>query len=273
MTVPPAAPGPTAEGTAAPAPATAGRSPAAPPPVPALYETEIAHTRTTPFSYALRHRTYMWLVDVDELPVLPRALRPLARFDPRDHFDGHAPTLRAGLDACLAAHGVRDADGPALMLTHARVLGHVFNPLTVYWCHDRAGRPVCVVAEVHNTYGGRHTYLLRPDGRGRAEAAKAFYVSPFLDVEGAYRMRLPLPGDRLDLTVQLRHSDGTRPLTATVRGTHRPARPGTLLAAALRHPWSTAAVSLGIRRHGVRLWLKGLRVRPRTPSTPQEGTS
>ncbi len=247
---------------------------AVPPPVPALYETEIAHSRVTPIRHTLHHRTYMWLVDLDDLPVLPRLLRPLARFDPADHFDGSAPTLRVGLDACLADHGVRDADGPVLMLAHARVLGHVFNPLTLYWCHDRAARPVCVVAEVHNTYGGRHTYLLHPDARGRAETAKDFYVSPFLDVEGTYRMRLPLPGDLLDLTVQLCHTDGTRPLTARVRGTRRPAGPRTLLAAALRHPWSTAAVSLGIRRHGIRLYLKGLRVRPRprTAPTPKEGT-
>ncbi|WP_418960846.1 DUF1365 domain-containing protein [Streptomyces tritici] len=245
---------------------------AGPPPLPALYETEIAHTRVTPLRHSLRHRTYMWLVDVDDLPVLPRLLRPLARFDPADHFDGDAPTLRAGLDACLAAHGVRGADGRVLMLAHARVLGHVFNPLTLYWCHDRAGRPVCVVAEVHNTYGGRHTYLLHPDAQGRAETAKVFYVSPFLDVEGVYRMRLPVPGDRLDLTVQLRHTDGTRPLTATVRGTRRSARPRALLAAVLRHPWATAAVSLGIRRHGVHLYLKGLRVRPRSAPTPKEGT-
>ncbi|MFH8728967.1 DUF1365 domain-containing protein [Streptomyces termitum] len=254
----------------------------APPAVPALYETETTHTRVTPVRYSLRHRTYLWLVDLDDLPRLPRPLRPFARFDPRDHFDGTAPTLRAALGAHLAAHGVADAGGRVLMLAHARVLGHVFNPLTLYWCHDRAGWPVHVVAEVHNTYGERHAYLLRPDAHGRAEAAKDFYVSPFLDVEGVYRMRLPLPGDRLDLTVQLRHGDGSRPLTATVRGVHRPARARTLLAAVLRHPWSTAAVSLAIRRHGIRLYLKGLRIRPRPrPGTgsasgsgpaPQEGT-
>ncbi|MFC8981180.1 DUF1365 domain-containing protein [Streptomyces sp. NPDC057411] len=246
-----------------------------PPPVPALYATEVAHTRVDPVHHALRHRTYLWLVDIDDLPVLPRPLRPLARFDPRDHFDGTAPSLRAGIDAYLAAHGVRNADGRVLMLAHARVLGHVFNPLTLYWCHDRAGRPVCVVAEVHNTYGERHCYLLHPDARDRAETAKEFYVSPFLDLDGTYRMRLPLPGERLDLTVQYRRPNGSRPLTATVRGARGPAGPAALLAAALRHPWSTAAVSLGIRRHGIHLYLKGLRVRPRPPrSTPaQEGTS
>ncbi|WP_221889710.1 DUF1365 domain-containing protein [Streptomyces sp. WAC06614] len=237
------------------------------PRVPALYATEVRHTRLAPVTYTLRHRTYLWLVDLDRLPVLPRLLRPLARFDARDHFGGDAPSLRAGLDAYLASRGVHGADGRVLMLAHARVLGHVFNPLTLYWCHDRSGRLVCAVAEVHNTYGRRHCYLLRPDGHGRDEVPKEFYVSPFFGVEGRYRMRLPLPGDRLDLTVQLRHGDGSVPLTATVRGTHRPAGVRTLLAAVLRHPWSTAGVSLGIRLHGIRLYLKGLPVQPR-PTRP-----
>ncbi|MEU9859406.1 DUF1365 domain-containing protein [Streptomyces sp. NPDC047971] len=239
--------------------------------MPSLYPSEVAHTRVQPVRHSLRRRTYLWLVDLDDLPRLPRLLRPLARFEARDHFGGRAPTLRAGLDAYLASHGVRDADGQVLMLAHARVFGHVFNPLTLYWCHDRTGRPVCVVAEVHNTYGGRHCYLLRPDTDGRADVAKDFYVSPFFDVEGSYRMRLPLPGERLDLTVQLRHGDGSRPLTATVRGHRRPADLRGLLAVALRHPWSTAAVSIGIRWHGIRLYLKGLPVRPRPASPTREG--
>ncbi|MFF4102818.1 DUF1365 domain-containing protein [Streptomyces sp. NPDC001903] len=239
-------------------------APARPAPqVPALYASEVRHTRSAPVRYALGHRTYLWLVDVDDLPDLPRILRPFARFDARDHFSGDAPGLRAGLDAYLTSQGVHSADGRALMLAHARVLGHVFNPLTVYWCHDSSDRLVCVVAEVHNTYGERHCYLLRPDDQGLAEVAKDFYVSPFFGVEGSYRMRLPLPGDRLDLTVQLRHGDGSRPLTATVRGTHRPAGTRALLAALLHNPWSTAGVSLGIRRHGIRLYLKGLPVQPR----------
>ncbi|MEU8518736.1 DUF1365 domain-containing protein [Streptomyces sp. NBC_01216] len=239
--------------------------------VPALYECTVAHARVSPVRHAFRRRTYLWLVDIDDLPRLPRVLRPLARFDARDHFGGKAPTLRAGLRSFLRAQGMTHADGPVVMLAHARVLGHVFNPLTLYWCHDRAGTPVCVVAEVHNTYGERHCYLLRPDEHGAADVPKDFYVSPFFAVEGSYRMRLPLPGDRLDLTVQLRHDDGTRPFTATVRGRHRPAGPRALLRLALTHPWSTAAVSAGIRFHGVLLFLRGLPVRPRPAHPTQEG--
>ncbi|MGW2831963.1 DUF1365 domain-containing protein [Streptomyces sp. NPDC001286] len=230
--------------------------------VPALYSCTIAHVRTAPRRYALRHRTYLWLLDPDHPPRLPRLLRPLARFDPRDHFTGDAPSIRAGLDAFLNGHGIRLDGGRVLMLTHARVLGHVFNPLTLYWCHGPAGDLRCVVAEVHNTYGGRHCYLLRPDATGSARTAKEFYVSPFFPVDGAYRMRLPRPGPRLDLTVHL-DRDGGRAFTATVRGGRRAANARTLLRLALRHPWSTLAVTAAIRAHGIRLYLRGLPVQPR----------
>ncbi|MCM1938176.1 DUF1365 domain-containing protein [Streptomyces sp. G3] len=234
----------------------------APTPRPGLYPCEIAHIRLDPVRYTLRHRTYMWLVDLDHLPELPILLSPLAGFRARDHFTGDAPSLRAGLERFLASRGIDLAGGRVLMLSHARVLGYVFNPLTLYWCHGPDGTPRCVVAEVHNTYGERHTYLLDPDEAGVAHVDKDFYVSPFFPVDGAYRMRLPLPADRLDLTVRL-DRPGARPFTATVRGTRREATPAALLRLALRHPLSTLAVSAGIRRHGIRLYLRGLPVQPR----------
>nr|WSX76187.1 DUF1365 domain-containing protein [Streptomyces sp. NBC_00899] len=255
-----------------PAPSRTGRPPARTPAgtAPALYECVVAHARTAPVRHSFRHRTYMWLVDVDSPPVLPRVLRPLARFDPRDHFGGAREPLRTALERFLASRGVRLDGGRVLMLAHARVLGHVFNPLTLYWCSDRAGAPVCVVAEVHNTYGERHCYLLRTDAGGRAEVPKELYVSPFFPVDGGYRMRLPEPGERLAVTVQLQRA-GQVQFTATLRGRRRPATARNLLAATARHPWSTLAVSAAIRLHGIHLYLRGLPVRHRPAPVPQEG--
>lgn len=240
------------------------------PAAPALYDCRIDHIRTGPLRHRVRLSTYLWLVDLDRLPRLPALLRPLARFDPRDHFGGTAPTLRAGLDRFLAAQGEQPPGGQVLMLANARVLGYVFNPLTLYWCHDTGGALRCVVAEVHNTYGERHGYLLHTDVHGRADTAKELYVSPFHGVDGRYRMHLPEPGEQLAVTVRLT-PDGGSPFTATVRGTRRPATTRELLAAAARHPWSTLVVSAAIRLHGIRLYLRGLPVRPRPPHPTQEG--
>ncbi|MER5863423.1 DUF1365 domain-containing protein [Kitasatospora sp. NPDC002040] len=224
-----------------------------------LYETRITHVRTTPLRHAFAHRTSLWLVDLDRLPPVPALLRPLARFRAADHPGDPRLSLRQNLDLYLADQGVRLGGGRVLMLTQARSLGHVFNPLTVYWCRDAEGNPVCTVAEVHNTYGQHHRYLLRPE---QTETPKEFYVSPFFPVDGGYRMRLPEPAGRLDLTVRLDRS-GAPAFTATVHGEGRPATARSLLAAVLRHPFATFAVSLHIRYQGIRLLLRGLPVHRR----------
>ncbi|MEU5882523.1 DUF1365 domain-containing protein [Spirillospora sp. NPDC047279] len=234
---------------------------------PALYECTLVHVRPGPsVRNTFRYRTYMWLVDLDALPRPPRPLRALARFRAADHAGSPDRTLRENLEEFLAANDVV-ADGRVLMLAHARVLGHVFNPLTVYWCFTAAGDLACVVAEVHNTYGGRHRYLLHTDGRGRAETAKEFYVSPFYPVAGTYRMRLPVPGPDLLLTITLHGAAPGRPFVASLQGVRRPATTAGLLRAFLRHPWAPLAGAARIRVQGVKLYLRGLRPQPRHDAT------
>ncbi|GGM89546.1 DUF1365 domain-containing protein [Dactylosporangium sucinum] len=236
----------------------------------ALYQCEVRHQRRVPVRYGLRHRTYLWLVDLDELPALPWWLRRLAGFRAEDHLGPPGATLRAGVEEYLAAHGIDLRGGRIRMLAHARVLGHVFNPLTLYWCGYPGGAPACVVAEVHNTYGGRHRYLLHPDAHGRAEVTKTFPVSPFFPVDGSYRIRVPPPGERLAVGVTLRRN-GTTEFVAGLTGRRRPGTAGALLRLAARYPLSTLAVSAGIRFHGVRLYLRGLPVhRPAAPALTVE---
>ena len=231
----------------------------------AVYEGQVTHARP---SYLFRHRMYMWLVDLDHLPRLPRALGVLGRIRSRDHLGDPGLPIRANVDAFLASHGVDLDGGNVLMLTNARVFGHVFNPITVYWCHGSGGELRCIVAEVHNTYGGRHCYLLQPDARGRAQTEKEFYVSPFLTVDGRYRMAFSAPGERLSVRMEL-VQEGRRVFQASLTGRRRPLTPRTLVRMAGRYPFMTARVSALIRYHGVKLWLRGVpRVR-RPAHTPQ----
>jgi hypothetical protein len=243
-----------------------------PPAGAALYECRITHVRTAPLRNVFTYGTYQWLVDLDDLPRPGPLLCALVGFPACDHLGDPHGSIRGNLDRFLATHDVDLGGGRVLMLAHARVLGYVFNPLTVYWCHRADGTLACVVAEVHNTYGQRHAYLLRTDHRGRAQTAKDFYVSPFYPVDGQYRMSLPEPGDRLALAVVLDRPGG-HSFAATVHGQRRPADVPTLLLAAIRHPWSTAAVAGRIRWQGIKLYLRGLRIATRPHHTPQEGIS
>lgn len=239
-------------------------------PTPALYDAVVVHSRRERIRRTFTHRLYLWLVDLDALPRLPRWLAPFARFDARDHLGDPDRSIRANLDSWLAGEGVDLRGGRVLMLTSARSLGYVFNPITIYWCYRPDGTLECVVTEVHNTYGARHCYLLRLDQHHRGQVDKRFYVSPFLAVDGSYRMRIGDPGPVLSVSIALRRGEHTA-MAVGLRGVRRTAGPGQLVRLLLRQPLGSYRVSALIRRHGIGLWLRRIPIVPRPPHVPLKG--
>ncbi len=234
-----------------------------------IYRTSISHVRRSPLKNAFTYRSYSWFVDVDAIPRLPFLLRPLAVFRARDHLGDPDASIRSNVERYLRTQGLEPDGGPIHMLASARVFGYVFNPLTLFWCYRSSGDLQCVVAEVHNTYGERHCYLLHTDPAGRASVPKAFYVSPFNDVDGQYRMKLPAPAERVAVSIILER-EGQRPFVATMDGRRRPATVRNVLAAALTVPAAPLLVSALIRIQGIKLWARRLPVVARPHHTSQE---
>jgi hypothetical protein len=231
----------------------------------------VTHARQAPIRNRFRYRTRAWLVELDDVPAMPVGLGWLARFEPRDHLGRPDASLRDNVAALLAAHDI-DLTGRVVMLANARSLGHVFNPISVYWCYAADEQLVAVIAEVHNTYGDRHAYVLRPDADGRVDAQldKAMYVSPFNPVDGHYRISVSEPTQRVSVSVTLER-DGQPPFVATLRGTRD--QPRTVVTAAVSTAVTSLRVSSLIRWQGVRLFLRGLRVEPRPIHPAQEAVS
>jgi uncharacterized protein len=232
---------------------------------PAIYRTTVVHVRRAPVQHRFRYRGYSWYVDIDDLPKPPWWLRPFARFDARDHLravsDGIGDdTLRDRVDAVLAEHGLALPGGRITALFQARVLGYVFNPLSLYWCHDDGGVLRAVIAEVHNTYGQRHAYVLPPDES--ANTAKRMYVSPFNEVAGRYRVTAPEPGASLAVSIVL-HRDNEPPFTATLRGNRIRAGAAELARLQLTAPLAPLVGAARIRVQGIGLWLRRVPVVPR----------
>jgi cyclopropane fatty-acyl-phospholipid synthase-like methyltransferase/DUF1365 family protein len=238
-----------------------------------LYDIEVTHQRGGPIRHQVRHSSYQWLVDLDALPRLPRGLGGLARFEARDHLGDPDRSIRDNVEDFLAQHGIDLDGGQITMLANARSAGYVFNPLSLFWCHRPDGELAAVVAEVHNTYGERHAYLLRPDETGQAETLKDFRVSPFYPVDGFYRLNVPEPGQRLAVTITLHRPEGP-PFVASVRGGHRRAvTTRAVLSTVARRPLATWRVRAAITVHGLALYLKGLPVQHTTsPATPAKAT-
>ena len=227
---------------------------------PVVYETTVRHQRRQPFRHGFTYGSHSWLVDLDALP----APRRTASFVARDHLGSPDLTIRENVDAFLATRGIDLDGGQVLMLANPRSLGYNFNPISVFWCHDRAGRLAGTILEVHNTYGDRHAYLVHTDEHGKAEVDKAMYVSPFHDVSGRYEISAPVPGDTVAVSITLQHTSGPA-FTASLTGYPVPGRPP------LRAALSAHVGSARIRIQGIGLWLRRLPVRPRPHHTRQEG--
>lgn len=228
------------------------------PVTPALVVGHVSHVRKEKMNRKFRQKTYQWLVDLDNLPEYPWFLRPFTTFNSRDHLGDPKKSIRENVENFLRLNYIDpDRCGKILMLANARVLGHAFDPLTVFWCLDENDHVTCVLAEVRNTYGQRHLYLLFPDLSGRAQTPKMFHVSPFLDVSGHYEMRFALTAEVVSTTVTLFRQEVVS-FSANFRGTPIAASKLAITVQLFSKPFMTQRITLLIRIHGIWLWLRRL---------------
>lgn len=232
---------------------------------------QVRHTRLKPAHHAFAYPNCFWLLPLRTLARQPvAAVRRNARgwlsFHDADHGDGRGDAL-AWLDGLLRGAGVWRADlaeGEVWLQTYPRVLGHSFKPVSFWYVHRADGRLHAVVAEVNNTFGERHCYVLGGGDEGLAWgqevcADKVFHVSPFCHVEGRYRfrfMRAATPqGERLIARVD--HDDAQGPLIQTaLSGVLHPMDAASLRRAKLGWPLLTLGVVARIHWQALRLWVK-----------------
>lgn len=234
----------------------------------AIYEGVVRHRRFAPVEHALRFRMFMMYLDLDELPTLFDGLwawscrRPaLARWKRSDFLAG-ASDLRDEVRARVRSAGAR-CDGPIRMLTHLRYFGHIFNPVTFYYCFDPAGERVeSVLSEITNTpWKERHAYVVphAPEDRAglsRRRFRKGFHVSPFMPMNLDYDWLFKDPGDRLFVQMNLLDG-GRRHFDATLSLRRREITPSALRGALARYPLMTARVVARIYWEAWKLKRKG----------------
>lgn len=172
----------------------------------------------------------------------------------------------------LANHGL-PAPARIVLMAQPRVLGHVFNPVSFWLCHDTAGALRVAIAEVTNTYGERHSYLVHRDDLAPITredtilARKIFYVSPFQPVEGEYRFRFDIRADRVGIWID--YTTETGGLFTNLIGPRVPLTNGAILRACLRRPFGSRRVLALIHWQALKLWAKGVAFRTR-PTPPTE---
>jgi len=238
-----------------------------------LYHGVVAHRRLRPVGHRFAYRVFAMLFDIDRIGEVAKGARWFSRnrfnlfsFHDRDHAFEKGALVSGSVRALLRAHGFR-GDGRIELLCYPRLLGYVFNPLSVFYCRDAGGRLEAVLYEVRNTFGGRHSYLMPVEDGARIirqRAAKAFHVSPFMDMDQTYDFRLAPPGDTL--SVHIHQTDSQGPIfSASFAGRAEDATDSALLKAFFRYPLMTLKVIVAIHFEAARLFMKGLRLKGRVP--------
>jgi len=213
-----------------------------------LYNGLIEHHRHKPRDHAFRYPLYVYGFDLENLPELDRRLpffgynrfRPASVYD-KDYLDNGPGTIREKLDRFLAKEGFGDAVARAFLITSPRYFNYVFNPVSFYYLFAADGTLVGNVAEVNNTFGEKHLYILRSPGRGNGDhtatyrTEKAFHVSPFNRIEGTYEFHFADISKELDVGINIRQA-GEVVFEARLRGTPEPLTASGQMKMFLRHP-------------------------------------
>lgn len=248
----------------------------------ALYPARVMHRRLVAPYYRFVYRVFYLLWDIDRIDEAARPLRWLSRnrfnvlgFRDRDHgfhidpAPGDPNPLRRWAEAALEAAGIDLAGGRIRLLAFPRLFGFAFNPISLWYCEHADGRLRAVIAEVRNTFGETHSYLLASDGAPMPyeqpyEKAKGFHVSPFFDLVGRYRFTLSEPGERLRVAIH-ETRDGVPILDATLACERRALTDRAILAQVARMPLMTFKVVAGIHWEALKIWLRGGKFHTKPP--------
>ncbi|GAB4349325.1 MAG: DUF1365 domain-containing protein [Gammaproteobacteria bacterium] len=248
-----------------------------------LYRGEVMHQRLYPVRYRFTYPVFSVLLDIDRLDAVDR-LSPLfsvnranlLSFHEADHGPRDGSPLRAWAEHTLARAGVDLADGRIRLHAFPRLLGYVFNPLSVWYCEHADGTLRAVICQVHNTFGEQHCYLLHDGGRAldwplEQQRSKVFHVSPFIGMQARYRFRLFAPGRRLRILIREYEAQGLM-LYAAQTGSRQPFTTRHLAGALARTPLMTFKVMAAIHWQALKIWLRGGRFYPKPDTPPQELT-
>ncbi len=242
-----------------------------------LYTGHTAHERRQPFVHGFRYRLALMALDLDRLVEAGKASRlfsierfNLFSFKARDHGPRDGSALKPWASRLLESAGIMGPFSRIRLLCSPRVLGYVFNPLSVYFADGPDGQLRGVIYQVHNTFGDAHTYVAQVDGDApwRHGADKVFHVSPFFDVAGRYHFTLRPLEETFSLSILKAREDGPD-FYANMQLHAKPVTDKALAGLFASQPFSTLKTILAIHGEAIRLVFKGARYhrRPAPPDT------
>ena len=235
-----------------------------------IYNGEVTHTRFKPVRHFLKYKTFSLLIDLDEINILDKSIGIFSHnkfnifsFYDKDHGDRDGGNLKDWVISNLKKFGVKENITNIKVLCYPRILGYVFNPLSIFYCYEK-DKLVAIFYEVKNTFNEQHTYIFKIKNNEEIiqKCRKKFYVSPFMDMETFYNFKLLNPNDKLSVFIKQTDADGTI-LIATQTGDKKEFSFKQLAINFLKYPLMTIKIISSIHYEALLLWKKGAIYRKR----------
>ncbi|HLC83955.1 MAG TPA: DUF1365 domain-containing protein [Bacteroidia bacterium] len=237
-----------------------------------LYKANVMHHRLSPKKHRFNYNVFMFYIDLDEVEILSKKLwmfsiNKFNFFSLRDNEHLQLPidnpdkskSIKEQITRYLSKNGVTIGKGRIMLLTNLNILGYNFNPVSFYYCYDENNLPLCVVAEIGNTFGEMKPFLLDKenlsDNKYYLNTTKYFYVSPFIDHDTNFDFNLVIPDEKLNIRID-DYKNGERFFISTLTGTKKPITNSNLLWYSIRFPFLTLKIITLIHWNATKLWLK-----------------
>jgi len=233
-----------------------------------IYNGTVIHKRFKPKIHYFKYKVFSLLIDLSELEYLSKKIKffshnkfNLVSFYEKDHGNRDGSSLVSWVKKNLKDNNINSEDVKIKLLCYPRILGYVFNPLSVFYIYNIDEKLICILYEVKNTFGEQHTYIFKVDNNQNLyqhNCSKKFHVSPFIEMNCKYFFRLLKPGEKISVIIDQYQTD-EKILYASQDGQRVDFNTKELIKSYLKHPLMTFKIISAIHFEAFKLWLKGIK--------------
>jgi len=233
-----------------------------------IYEGKVIHRRFKPKEHFFKYNVFSLLIDIEELEIIRNTIKifsynkfNIISFFDKDHGPRDGTSIKQWILKNLKDIGINNDKIKIKLLCYPRILGYVFNPLSVFFIYDQNSQLIAILYEVKNTFGEQHTYIFKTDDKKiiTNNCIKKFHVSPFIEMECHYYFRVLKPSDKISVIIDQKDKDG-KLLYASQDGKAKEFNEKNLLISYISHPLMTFKIIAAIHYEALKLWIKGVKI-------------
>jgi hypothetical protein len=231
-----------------------------------IYTGNVIHKRFKPKAHSFKYKVFSLLIDLSELNLLDKKLKlfsynkfNILSFHNKDHGPRDGTSIKNWVLNNLRKNNIETKNIQIKLLCYPRILGYVFNPLSIFYVYDKNLNLISIMYEVKNTFGDQHTYIFKTEKDQNLiqhVCKKKLHVSPFIEMDCIYFFRLLKPGKKVSIIIDLEDKE-SKILYASQDGIKSELNNTTLTKSYLKHPLMTFKIILAIHFEAFKLWMKG----------------